>query len=580
MGANLIRMVRAGKSFSGHEKNCAFLNSRDQQFANVSAVTGLDFDDDSRSAARVDWDLDGDVDFWFSNRNGPAVRFLQNNLSQENGFLALRLRGVDCNRDAIGARVEVRLKGDPRPLVRSLVAGDGYLTQSSKWLHFGLGRNAEIESVRVRWPGGEFEAFDGIQPSGFFEIVEHAGKATRSPLLQSRLATSKNEGQALALPATKTEAAIYAATRLPVPRLAFETRDREPVPLEVNGPTLLILWASWCQPCVEELSELAEHAAELSKRSVRVLALSVDRLDAKTGNETRCEEILTRMNFPFENGFASEGTVHKLELTHHHLFGLQRPLPVPSAFLIDSDNRLASVYRGTVKVDRLLRDLDQLDFDHEQRRNASVPFAGRWVGKPRTLRLAPLVVELAKAGFVEDASEYVQRMQNRFDRNTILDLVVRLGVEYYRNEQQDYSDLHFRMARKIDPKTILPELRLATYFENERHYENAAAVLHSKPHPALQTRLAWLLSACPVDAVRNTQAAAQIANAQLAQGLKTPRLLDTVAVLHAERGEFERAVEVAKQAILLAKKQNRHRLAEEIGQRVRGYEAKKTYRDD
>ena len=48
-----MKLLREGHSFSGHERNCAFLNCHPSspRFANVSAVTGFDFPDDGRAAA-------------------------------------------------------------------------------------------------------------------------------------------------------------------------------------------------------------------------------------------------------------------------------------------------------------------------------------------------------------------------------------------------------------------------------------------------------------------------------------------------------------------------------------------------
>ena len=56
----LNQMLREGKPFSGHERNCAFLNlgPKSQKFANISAASALDFDDDGRGMALADWDYD------------------------------------------------------------------------------------------------------------------------------------------------------------------------------------------------------------------------------------------------------------------------------------------------------------------------------------------------------------------------------------------------------------------------------------------------------------------------------------------------------------------------------------------
>ncbi|MCH8922832.1 MAG: hypothetical protein IIA67_06750, partial [Planctomycetes bacterium] len=106
----LSAMLREGRSFSGHERNCCFLSTLSslkagRRFANISAISGIDFPDDGRALAQVDWDHDGDLDLWVSNRNAPRVRFLRNDVPHSGHFLALRLvgNGKTTNRDAIGA---------------------------------------------------------------------------------------------------------------------------------------------------------------------------------------------------------------------------------------------------------------------------------------------------------------------------------------------------------------------------------------------------------------------------------------------------------------------------------------------
>ena len=156
--AAIMRLARAGSSWSGRERNCAFLNFGDVEqgarFANVSAVSGLDFPDDGRALAVTDWDGDGDLDLWARNRNAPRLRMLRNNASTDDpgaqNWIALRLEGRKVNRDAIGARAEVVLADGTR-LQKTVHAGTGFLSQSSKWLHFGLGSGTpEIRLVRVR----------------------------------------------------------------------------------------------------------------------------------------------------------------------------------------------------------------------------------------------------------------------------------------------------------------------------------------------------------------------------------------------------------------------------------------------
>ena len=80
----VFKMMKEGLSWSGRERNCAFLNMDGARFAELSSVSGLDFADDARGAAVVDWDLDGRLDLWVTNRTAPQARFMHN--VSERGF--------------------------------------------------------------------------------------------------------------------------------------------------------------------------------------------------------------------------------------------------------------------------------------------------------------------------------------------------------------------------------------------------------------------------------------------------------------------------------------------------------------
>ena len=90
--------LRIGRSFSGQERNCAFLNLGELTFANVSSVSGLDHIEDGRGLALSDWDLDGDIDFLLTNRNAPMFRFLRNGIQNDNHFVSVKLTGRQSNR--------------------------------------------------------------------------------------------------------------------------------------------------------------------------------------------------------------------------------------------------------------------------------------------------------------------------------------------------------------------------------------------------------------------------------------------------------------------------------------------------
>ena len=94
----LNSLIASGGSFSGNERNCAFVNVNGQRFATASSALGFDFLDDARSIGMFDWDWDGRMDAWVANRTAPRLRLLSNQL-QAGSWLKLNLVGTKSNRD-------------------------------------------------------------------------------------------------------------------------------------------------------------------------------------------------------------------------------------------------------------------------------------------------------------------------------------------------------------------------------------------------------------------------------------------------------------------------------------------------
>jgi hypothetical protein len=125
----------------------------------------------SRGSATADFDHDGDVDLLVSNA-GQATELFRNELPPGKGWLTVRLEGTRCNRNAIGARVEVLAAGMRQ--AREVRAGSSYLSQSSLALTFGLGAASRVEEVRVTWPGGRTTVRKGIEVGQILSIKEPA----------------------------------------------------------------------------------------------------------------------------------------------------------------------------------------------------------------------------------------------------------------------------------------------------------------------------------------------------------------------------------------------------------------------
>ena len=126
----------------------------------------------ARGAAFGDYDNDGDVDAVVVNiDDGPSV--YRNDGGNRNHWITLRLEGTRSNRDAIGARVEIRAGGRSRFGV--VASGGSYLSHNDMRLHFGLGSVERIDAIRVRWPDGSAEDLGGVEADRFVTIREGDG---------------------------------------------------------------------------------------------------------------------------------------------------------------------------------------------------------------------------------------------------------------------------------------------------------------------------------------------------------------------------------------------------------------------
>ena len=417
-----MKLLREGKSFSGREKNCAFLNCSDSRFANVSAVSGLDFPDDGRAVASVDWDHDGDLDLWIHNRTGPRLRFMRNQTcdaepnvgeTDRTNFVSFHLQGVQCNRDAIGAKVTVRTLAEP--LVQSLRAGDGYLSQSSKWLHFGLGQDAKIEGITVRWPDGKQEEFPAVRAGHRYRLVEGTGVvlevADRGAV---RLAAQPQKS-------TDPSASIRATIATPVPLPILEMRSQttqEPQVVRAEGrPLVVVLWASWCPNCIEELTEFAARQADFERIGLDVLAVNVDSLgNASPHDEDAAEDVLRRIDFPYANGYGTPELMDKLQIVQRVV--LNRPLEtaVPTILLVNRNEELTAIYQGVQSVDTLLEDASKSRESIVARRDLAVPFPGTWITPPDVLLMRPVANVFREAGYRPDYEHYLKLDRKRLAR--------------------------------------------------------------------------------------------------------------------------------------------------------------------
>lgn len=463
-------------SNSGRERNCCFLNNGRGWFANVSAAIGLDHIGDGRAYALTDWDHDGDLDLWATNRTGPRVQFFNNNGVPGNHYVGLRLQGngTSTNRDAIGARVELVVPKDEGRRIQVVRAGEGFVSQSSKTILFGLGKHEIVDKILVNWPGGEQEEFLLPAVDRHYLLVQGSGRPRpwvrpggEAELIAAAAPTVDEGG----------EGRVQLRYRIPTPTVQYETLDGglQSLDLDRGQPTLINLWASWCQPCLRELADFRKHEAEFQTHGLNVLALSVDKLaEDATSNPEAAIAFVKRQQFSFDAGFATQQLMSTLDALHYFLYEVQRHTSVPSSLLFDAKGRLAVVYVGRAEVDQILADVERLALGDLPWFESALPYAGNWLKQPPQPELASLVDAFVERGLAEQARQYFDRYGDVLAHSSRLpDLLMQLGATVGNQGDLDEAGRRFQQALEADPNNAGAHLQLSKVYLMQQQPELA-----------------------------------------------------------------------------------------------------------
>ncbi len=349
--ASIAHLVAVeGMSWSGRERNRMFLSLAGKEFVDASSVTNTDFIQDGRALGLLDWNGDGRVDLLLRNRNAPRLRLLQNQTKNQTHWLQLRLQGRGAsNRDAIGAKVVVQL--DKRKLVRCMRAGEGFLSQSSKTMFFGLGNADEVEQVTVRWPDGEEEHFALPSVDQRFLLVQGSGEASVVHLPNA----TELEAQEQELPAKPDLGRITVITKIPMDGFPIPSFDN---PLrtvrDLRGrPILINFWSTTCASCLEEFEQLHLKRKNWNRRGLQVVTMLTD--DAS--KETLARKILKGVQLERLGGIAGAETTTAMRILIEEVLGRSIDMPLPVSLLLDAKGQLVQVHIGSLKMGVFLRDL-------------------------------------------------------------------------------------------------------------------------------------------------------------------------------------------------------------------------------
>ena len=163
-----------------------FHNLGKGRFEKVSDTLGPDFVQPiaGRGLATADFLNDGRVGLAVVSR-GDSPELLRNDGGNGNHWVEVLLIGTKSNRDGIGS--VLKLTAGRFVHVDQAKGGTSYMSASDPRIHFGLGKNAKIESLVITWPSGQVDKLTSVPADSIIAVKEGVGIVPHPfPKVQSR----------------------------------------------------------------------------------------------------------------------------------------------------------------------------------------------------------------------------------------------------------------------------------------------------------------------------------------------------------------------------------------------------------
>ena len=141
-----------------------------------------------RGSVIFDIENDGDMDILVINQkavkdypeNISSVTHLYRNDSASGNWLKVALKGIQAESHGLGSRVEIVVNG--KRMLREIDGGgSSHLSQNSTIAHFGLGEAQKVDSVIVKWTGGEKQILTDQAVNTLLTVTEPERAQQESP---------------------------------------------------------------------------------------------------------------------------------------------------------------------------------------------------------------------------------------------------------------------------------------------------------------------------------------------------------------------------------------------------------------
>jgi Flp pilus assembly protein TadD len=176
-----VDLIALGEAQDGHAELCVLRNEGPKGFRDVSREVGTDKIAlrDPRQVVAFDYNGDGAADLIVTQQSAPML-LLRNDGGNQNSALRLSLKGLNDNKGAVGAKVEV-FAGDLYQKFE--ITGATLAGQSAVDLLVGLGKRKQADVVRILWPTGVVQDEIELASGKTAKILEIDRRGSSCPVL-------------------------------------------------------------------------------------------------------------------------------------------------------------------------------------------------------------------------------------------------------------------------------------------------------------------------------------------------------------------------------------------------------------
>lgn len=227
----LLAMIPSVKASNYAFKNSANTPGSPPQFENTTQKWGMEIPSFSNGAAYADLDNDGDLDYVVNNINDSALVF-QNNLTTqkptESNYLRIKCIGLSNNINGIGAWIEISYDNGKKQVYEN-TPYRGYLSTIENVAHFGLGKTAKIDRIKIIWQSGKISVLNNILANQTL-LVNEAQAVENELIVDGKLENKWLENYNLGLEFLHQETDY----------IDFDIQKLLPHKLSQNGPALAV----------------------------------------------------------------------------------------------------------------------------------------------------------------------------------------------------------------------------------------------------------------------------------------------------------------------------------------------------